>query len=157
MFTLISILSILSLIFVSLLFSTKKNVLQTKILNIWENNKFVKVVELLEEPFDMMCIIRPYSSKVYDSTDLNEVLKINRYLKKNNYVNDEGTWSLIISSDNNIKLFEFNRGDIDIVLTYVEKEIPRVITTKNCVKSANGYFYLFTEKERKYIILGDKK
>lgn len=156
-FTSITVFIIVVFTFVSLSFKTKENQFQTKILNIWENNKFVKVIDLLEKPYDIMCIIPPYGFKVIDNSGSKEVLKINKYLNKNNYQTDEYNWALVILNNNNIELFEFDRGEIEIVLPYKEKDIPKGVTAKNCIKLENGYFYLFTEKDRKHIILGDKK
>ena len=155
----ISIIILLIALFIvqPLIFKTKENELQTKILNRWENNKFIKVIDLLEKPYDRICVIGPYGFKVEDNSDSNEIFKINEYLKKIGYENNEGTWTLLMSDNNNIELFEFHRGEIDISFSHLKRNITRAVPARNCIKPENGYFYLFTDKERKYIILGDKK
>ena len=135
----------------------ENNYPEVKLLNIWENNRFVKVTDLLEKNYEKICVLPPYGGEVFEEDNTSEVQKMNAYLKSIEYANDEGTWSLVVLNDKKVELFKFDRGNIDIFSSNRSKYLPENFVEEMCSTSQDGYFYLSTVNKRKYITLGEKR
>jgi len=135
----------------------KNNHLEVKLLNMWEENKFLKVTNLLEKNYEKICVLPPYGWEVFEEHNTSEVQKMNEYLKSIEYVNDEGTWSLVVLNNKKVELFKFHRENIDIFSSNRSKYLPENFVEEMCSTSQDGYFYLSTVNKRKYITLGEKR
>jgi hypothetical protein len=155
-----SILIILILIILSrnLVFKME-NQLQIELLNKWKDNSLIKFTNLINKDYNRICVINPYESTIDNDENSNEINQMNDYLKKKSYIRAEKNWSFVMSVDNNIELFEFNRGEIDIFSSVSNSKIkfPDNFIPNKCVNFKNGFLYLFENEKRKYIILGEVK
>ena len=155
-----SILIILILIILSrnLVFKME-NQLQIELLNKWKDNSLIKFTNLINKDYNRICVINPYESNIDNDENSNEINQMNDYLKKKSYIRAEKNWSFVMSVDNNIELFEFNRGEIDIFSSVSNSKIkfPDNFIPNKCVNFKNGFLYLFENEKRKYIILGEVK
>jgi hypothetical protein len=155
-----SILIILILIILSRnLFFKIENQLQIELLSKWKDNSLIKFTNLINKDYNRICVINPYESNIDNDENSNEINQMNDYLKKISYVGDEGNWAFVMSIDNSIELFEFNRGEIDIFSSLSNSKIkfPDNFVPNNCIDFKNGFLYLFENEKRKYIILGELK
>ncbi len=146
------------IISIYLLNDTSKNILEKKLLSEWKNNTHIKITDLIKKNFKLACIVYPYSSEIINNLNFKQIEKINNYLKKNKFNLPEDKWALTILNNNNeIEIFIFKRKKIDIVSTKVD--IVKVIEFNNneCVNSKNGFFYLYSKKKKKHMIIGELK
>ncbi|RWS49818.1 hypothetical protein CKA56_06945 [Arcobacter venerupis] len=136
-----------------------ENQLQIELLNKWKDNSLIKFTNLINKDYNRICVINPYESNIDNDENSNEINQMNSYLKKISYVGDEKNWAFVMSIDNNIELFEFNRGEIDIFSSISNSKIklPDNFLPNKCVNSKSGFLYLFENEKRKYIILGEVK
>ncbi|WP_373073160.1 hypothetical protein [Sulfurimonas sp.] len=135
----------------------ENNHLEIKLLNMWENNKFVKVTDLLEKNYEKICVLPPYGWEVFEEHNTSEVQRMNEYLKSIEYANDEGAWSLVVLNNKKVELLKFHRANIDIFSSNRSKYLPESFVEEMCSTSQDGYFYLSTVNKRKYITLGEKR
>ena len=156
-----TIVLILSLFFIGYIY--KNNIsdqLQQTLENNFENKKLLKLNNYLHKKQGSVCILFPYEDSL--SIDRNDTRRINDYLRENNIKNDEDTWMLIFSNDEEIEHYKFKRNDIDIVSKYLIKNkkdivLPNDFQLSNCVQIDNAYFYQLLIGNRKYFILGEEK
>lgn len=157
--SLIVILSIVVIFFVQKSFFKIENELQVEILNSWKNNSFLKLTNLINKSYEKVCILKPYESNITNNSDLNELNLMNNYLKKVSYIGDEEYWALVTLIDNKVEVFKFKRNQLDISYFGLNEKInfPMNFDEKECIDFENGFLYLFENKKRKYVILGEIK
>jgi predicted RND superfamily exporter protein len=155
----ITLIILILIIFAKNLVFKTENQLQIELLNKWQNNSLIKITNLTDKHYNSICVINPYASNIDNNKNSNEIIQMNNYLKKISYVGEEGNWAFVTSLDNNIEMFKFNRGEIDIFSSESNKKIklPDNFLANKCVDFKNGFLYLFENEKRKYIILGELK
>ena len=136
------------------------NKLQYSLKNSFENEKLLKLNNYLHKKQGTICILFPYEDSL--STSRSDFQRINDYLKKNNIKNDEDTWTLIFSNNEEIEHYKFKRNDIDIVSEYLIKNkkgivLPNGFQMSNCIQIDSAYFYQLLIDNRKYFVFGEKK
>lgn len=137
------------------LYKNPENSLQAKILEKWQDNSYIKISDLLHDQIYTVCVLVPYEDEIVGIVESKELVKMNLYLKDINYRGNEDRWSLITSSNSGVKLFEFNRQQLDTSHSSVIFH-TRGFMPSRCIESNKGYLYLVERKGRKYSILGEK-
>lgn len=161
-FSLIVLVSVISGIII-FIFDENENNIHENIKNKFEHEIPIPLRSVFKKNTGVVCVIYPYGDKVINTNGGNEkeIKTINEYLRKIDFVADEGTWGLIVLIKNDIQLLKFDRNPD--ILSSLEVEalkkirVPSGFMPQQCASIDFGYFVQTTIKDRKFVILGEMK
>jgi hypothetical protein len=129
-----------------------------------KNIKIDEVVALrkfLKTERGTLCVLFPYQEDVVNSKPYSD--RINNYLKKINYVADEGHWAFVFVNDEIVKISKIKRSEkLDImgireINSIQGKKLPVNFLPTNCVSVDKGLLWKIKINERVFLILGESK
>lgn len=135
-----------------------------KEIDLQENIKIDEVVALrkfLKNEIGTLCVLFPYQEDVINNKPYSE--RINDYLKKINYVADEGHWAFVFVNDEIVKISKMKRTErLDVMggreMNAIQnKKLLVNFLPVNCVSVEKGFLWKVRINERVFLILRESK
>lgn len=124
-----------------------------------ENEKLVKLSEISNENWDVVCVLTPYSAGIGDDRGDDRIKTIQNKTPDLNLTISEGNWHLIFEKNGEVTANSFRTSRIDIQqkgFDAIRQKLFDLILFKpeNCMDFLQATIYKFSKQGRDYISLG---
>ena len=136
-----------------------ESVVESRSLANLENEKLIKLSEVSNENWDVVCVLTPYSGGIGDDRGDNRIKTIQNKTPKLNLTISEGNWHLIFEKNGAVIANSFRRSKIDIkqkrFLAIRQKLLDKLsFRPEYCMEFSQATIYKFNIQDRNYISLG---